>query len=166
MIRLLSILKSLSWNLKRFLKIFDVNVTQILRSFVVWYSLHVFFHLRFNNFLNVLLMSLFLNKMILFFSRIICRIIFVCASSTFCLLFDVCVLALSWACVWFCYNVFSQKRCVFSRVFSFVFLFAATSNVIRWMIFALRRLKINKKSFWMRRKQCVNSVFTNEWDFW
>jgi hypothetical protein len=66
-IRLLSILKSLSWNLRRFLKIFDVNVTQTLRSFVVWYSFQIFFHLRFNNFFNVLLMSLFSNKMILSF---------------------------------------------------------------------------------------------------
>ncbi len=66
-IRLLSTLKSLSWSLKRFLKIFDVNVTQILRLFVVWYSFHVLFHLRLNNFFNVLLMSLFFSKMTLFF---------------------------------------------------------------------------------------------------
>jgi hypothetical protein len=63
-IRLFSALKSLSWSLRRFLKIFDVNITQILRSFVIWYSSHAFCHLRFNNFFIVLLMSLFFNKMI------------------------------------------------------------------------------------------------------
>jgi hypothetical protein len=62
-IKLFSTLKSLSWNLKRFLKILDVNVTQTLRSFVVWYSCQTLFHLRLNNFFNVLLMSLFSSKM-------------------------------------------------------------------------------------------------------
>jgi hypothetical protein len=66
-IKLLSILKSLSWSLKRFLKTFDVNVTHVLRSFVVWYSSQIFFHLRFNNFLSVLLMNLFSSKMIFSF---------------------------------------------------------------------------------------------------
>jgi hypothetical protein len=36
----------------------------------------------------------------------------------------------------------------------------------QWMISALRRLKIDKKSFSTRRKQCVNSVFANQWDSW
>jgi energy-converting hydrogenase Eha subunit E len=66
-IKLLLILKSLSWSLKRFLKIFDVNVTQTLRSFVVWYSFQILFYLKFNNFFNVLLMSLFSSKMIFSF---------------------------------------------------------------------------------------------------
>ncbi len=40
-------------------------------------------------------------------SRTTCRITFACALSTFRLLFDVCVLAWSWTCVWFYCSVFS-----------------------------------------------------------
>ncbi len=59
MTRLLSILNRFSYSLRRFLNDLDVSATQILRRLIIWYSLHDYSHFRNNNFLNVLLSSMF-----------------------------------------------------------------------------------------------------------
>ncbi len=58
-IKLLLILIKFSCNFKRFLKTRNDNVTQILRSSLVWYSLQAFFHFFCSHFLSFLSIDVF-----------------------------------------------------------------------------------------------------------